>query len=95
MAKITDNICLKYPEFSSILCDFPWLFQSVQNSLTFPWLENAFSFSHFSSLSRNPDRIAPLRLFLYTSETNCIVKIEKYIKKQNKSDNTFFIIILK
>ena len=23
---------------------FPWLFQSVQNSLTFPWLENAFPF---------------------------------------------------
>ena len=22
------------PQFSSILCDFPWLFQSVQNSLT-------------------------------------------------------------
>ena len=42
--KITNNICLKFPELSSILCDFPWLFWSVQNSLTFPWLENAFSF---------------------------------------------------
>ena len=28
--KITKNICLKFPELSSILCDFPWL------SLTFP-----------------------------------------------------------
>ena len=38
------HIYLKFLEFSSILCDFPWLFQSVQNSLTFSWLENAFPF---------------------------------------------------
>ena len=45
------------PKFSNILCDFPWLFQSFQNSLTFPWQENAFPFSRFSSfssLSGNP-----------------------------------------
>ena len=29
-----NNIFLKFPEFSSILCDFPRLFQSVQNSMT-------------------------------------------------------------
>ena len=40
--KITNNFFLKFPQFSSILCGFPWLFQSVQNSLTFSWLENAF-----------------------------------------------------
>ena len=38
----------------SILCDFPRLFQSVQKSRTFPWLENAFPFSKFSSPSGNP-----------------------------------------
>ena len=32
--KITNNIGLKFPEFSSISCDFPQLFQSVQNSVT-------------------------------------------------------------
>ena len=42
--KITNNFFLKFPQFSSILCGFPRLFQSVQNSLTFPWLENAFPF---------------------------------------------------
>ena len=31
---ILNNIYLKFCHFSSILCDFPWLFQSVQNSLT-------------------------------------------------------------
>ena len=51
MKKIENDICLKFPEFSNILCDFPWLFLSVQNSLTFPWLKNAFPFSRFSSFS--------------------------------------------
>ena len=53
--KITNNICLKIPEFSSILCDFPWLFQIVQNSLTFfpDWKMPSY-FSRFSSLSGNP-----------------------------------------
>ena len=32
--KIINNICFKFQDFSSILCDFPRLFQSVQNSLT-------------------------------------------------------------
>ena len=46
--KISNNIYLNLSQFSSILCGFPWLFpdfsKSVQNSLTFPWLENAFQF---------------------------------------------------
>ena len=44
ITKITNNIFLKFPEFTRILCHFPRLFQSVQNSLTFSWLENAFPF---------------------------------------------------
>ena len=44
--KILNNIHLNFFHFSSILCDFPWHFQSPQNSLTFPWLQNAFSFFH-------------------------------------------------
>ena len=44
ITKISNNIYLNLSQFSSILCGFPWLFQSVQNSLTFPWLENAFPF---------------------------------------------------
>ena len=36
--------CLKFPDFSSILCKILWLFQYVQNSLTFSWLENALPF---------------------------------------------------
>ena len=44
------------PWLSGILCDFPQLFQSVQNSLTFPWLENVFPFCpRFSSPSGNTD----------------------------------------
>ena len=58
LLKISNKIYLKFPEFSSILCDFPrWLFQSVQNSLTgkIP--------SHFSSPEWEPwssGNIAPL-----------------------------------
>ena len=58
--KISNNIYLKISHFSSILFHFPWLFQSVQNSLTFPWLENTFPhFSRFSSPSGNPERATP------------------------------------
>ena len=32
--KIISKICLKFPDVSSVLCDFPRLFQSVQNTLT-------------------------------------------------------------
>ena len=39
----------KFPHFSSILGEILWLFQSVQNSLTFPWLEKFPHFSRFSS----------------------------------------------
>ena len=51
---IINNIYLKFPDFSSILCDFPWLFQSVKNDRpTFPhdWKIT----SYFSSPSGNPD----------------------------------------
>ena len=33
---------------------FPWLFQSVQNSLTCPWLENAFPFFQVSQVLSSP-----------------------------------------
>ena len=33
-----NNICLKFPDFSNIFCDFPWFFQSVQNCLTGKYL---------------------------------------------------------
>ena len=47
------SICLKLSDFSSILCKFPRIFQYfVQNSLTFPWLENALP---FSSRCENPE----------------------------------------
>ena len=36
--------------FSSILCAISWLFQSAENSPTFPWLESALLFSRFSRL---------------------------------------------
>ena len=32
--KIMNNICLRFPDFSSTWCDFPWLFPFVQNSQT-------------------------------------------------------------
>ena len=52
---IINNICLKFPEFSSISCDFPRLFWSVQNSLTFHWLENVFPFSKVFSTGSDSD----------------------------------------
>ena len=41
---------LNFPDFSSILSKFPWLFQSAQNSLTFPWLEKVLFFQVFQSM---------------------------------------------
>ena len=40
---------VKLPHFSSIQGKIHLIFQSVQNPLPFPWLENVFLFSRFSS----------------------------------------------
>ena len=37
--------CLKFPNFSIILWKILWLFQFLQNSLTFLWLEYVLPFS--------------------------------------------------
>ena len=65
---MTNNICLKFPEFSSILCDFPWLFPDFSSLFKIPWLfpdwkmPSHFSrFSRFSSLSGNPDILQNLK----------------------------------
>ena len=63
-------------EISRILCDFPWLFhdfsltfpwlfQSVQDSLTFLWLENAFPF--FQDF---PSKWDPLQIGFYVLNTS-------------------------
>ena len=74
---MSNNICLNLSQFSRILCDFPWLFQSVQNSLTFPWLENAFPFFQvFQSewepwlMLRNENRGSRLNKYDHTKETS-------------------------
>ena len=48
------NVCLNFPDFFNILCDFPQLFQSVRNSLIFPGLENAFPFFQVFPSEREP-----------------------------------------
>ena len=61
--RITNNIYNQFPKFSSIFCDCPRLFQSVQNSMTFSWLEMPSNSCRFSSLNGNPGLFRPLFVF--------------------------------
>ena len=78
---------MKFPDFSSILCDFPGLFQSIQNSLTVPIFKGFASF---------PVRVGTLmKLFFalhhaFDPHLNLILMINKSHRVVNKVQSNQF-----
>ena len=76
-----------------MLCDFSWLFKFVQGSLTFPWLENAFLFSRFSSFSSpsgHPALEARTHILDPLLKPSTLRYLSKYLEKlPSKPDKLF------
>ena len=68
---------------------FPRLFQSVQNSLTFPWLENALPFSRFSSPSGNPASYGSMQPLTEVAEITMWTSLQ-FQRQMNVNGNIFF-----